>query len=434
MIKSCDPVLFLTTLEEKDNHMLEHTFVRTGIIARLRRSPLGPHLDHLAASLQNDGYALISVQRFLLAAEKFAYWLQGQGYSVYEMDEELLRDYLSELTRYRSGDRPKAARGLGHLVSFLQQQGHTRPRLDGLSISPIDPWLSIYDAHLEQVAGLACSTRRTYGRIARGFITACFGAQIPDWLALTPAQITAFVSQEAAMRRGAGRKLPAVAVRSFLRFLVFRGDIQPGLEAAAPLPPQWKQSSLPPRLGPEEMERVLAVYQDGNARGPRDRAILFLLARLGLRAQDVALMCLDDIDWGDGRLDLRPGKTRRERSLPLPQDVGRAIVTYLQTGRPQTKSRRVFLQSRPPFRPLTTSGMWWVVRRAFEHAGIVVPPGIACHIFRHTAASDMVNRGASFKEVADVLGHQSISTTGIYAKLDLHALAAVALPWGGEVQ
>jgi site-specific recombinase XerD len=145
-------------------------------------------------------------------------------------------------------------------------------------------------------------------------------------------------------------------------------------------------------------------------------------------------MCLDDIDWADGRLELRPGKTRRERSLPLPQDVGQAMVAYLQVGRPQSQSRRVFLQVRPPFRPLTTRGVWWVVRRAFDQAGIIVPPGIACHIFRHTAASNMVNRGASFKAVADVLGHQSIATTGIYAKLDLDALAAVALPWGGEVQ
>jgi site-specific recombinase XerC len=144
------------------------------------------------------------------------------------------------------------------------------------------------------VAGLALSTRQTYGRIARGFITACFGTQIPDWSSLTAAMITTFVSQEAAMRRDPGRKLPAVAVRSFLRFLVFRGDIQPGMEAAAPLPPQWKQSSLPPRLGPEEIERVLAVYQEGTASALRDRAILFLLARLGLRTQDVALMCLDD--------------------------------------------------------------------------------------------------------------------------------------------
>lgn len=121
--------------------------------------------------------------------------------------------------------------------------------------------------------------------------------------------------------------------------------------------------------------------------------MLLLLARLGLRGQDVISLRLDDIDWADGRLDLRPGKSRRERSLPLPHDIGRAIVAYVQAGRPQSESREAFLRCRPPFRPLTKSAVWWMVRQAFEHAGIVVPPGIASHIFRHTAASHMVNRG-----------------------------------------
>src|SRR5215831_5789728 len=347
------------------------------------------------------------------------------------MDEDLLRGYLSGLTRYRAGDLPKPARGLGHLVQFLQQHGLTRPRLDGLSISPLERCLSAYDTHLAQVAGLALSTRQTYGRIVRGFITACFGGRAPHWPSLTAAMITTFVRQAAARRRGAGRMLPAVAVRSFLRFLVFRGEIQPGMEAAAPLPPQWKQSALPPRLRPEDIEQVLAVYQEGTAIGLRDRAILYLLARLGLRAQDVALLCLDDIDWVDGRFDLRPGKTRRARSLPLPQDVGQAIVAYLQGGRPRSDSRHVFLRCRPPFQPVTRSAVWWMVRQVFQHAGIVTRPGIASHIFRHTAASQMLNHGASFKDVADVLGHQSLQTTAIYAKLELEALAAVALPWAG---
>jgi integrase/recombinase XerD len=164
----------------------------------------------------------------------------------------------------------------------------------------------------------------------------------------------------------------------------------------------------------------------------RNRAILFLLARLGLRAQDVVSLCFDDIDWADGRFALRPGKTRRARTLPLPHDVGQAVVVYVQSGRPHSASRQVFVRSRPPFRLLTSAAVWAIVRQAFTRAGLVVPPGVASHIFRHTIASQMVNHGASFKDVADVLGHQSIQTTGIYAKLDLEALAAVALPWGGE--
>jgi len=412
--------------------MLEQTFVRMGVIARLRRSPLGPHLDHFATSLHHQGYPSSSIQRFLGAAEKFAGWLQGQGYSVYEMDEDLVRDYLSGLTRYRGGNLPKAAQGLSHLVRFLQQQGLTRPRLDGLFISPIDQWVSAYDAHLDQVAGLAPNTRQSYRHLVRCFITDGFGTEPPDWSALTAATITTFVSQEASMRRGTGRKQPAVAIRSFLRFLVFRGEIRPGLEAAALSPPQWKYASLPSRLTTEEVERMLIVYQDESAISLRNRAILFLLARLGLRAQDVVSLCLEDIDWADGRFDLRPGKTRRARNLPLPHDVGQAIVAYLQRGRPQSASRQVFLQSRAPYRSLTGASVWGIVRQAFKRAGLIVPPGVGSHIFRHTLASQMVNHGASFKDVADVLGHRSIETTGIYAKLELDALAAVALPWGGD--
>jgi len=345
------------------------------------------------------------------------------------MDGALFQRYVSGLTRYRSGKLPKAAQGLSHLVRFLHQHGVVSPR--PAEFPPIEQWLVDYDAYLEQVAGLALSTRQGYRRIVRRFIAACCGGEPPDWSSLLASRITAFVGQESVWRQRSSRQLPAVAVRSFLRFLVFRGAIRPGLEAAAPAPPQWRHASLPSRLTPEEVERVLAVYHDDTASSLRNRAMLLLLARLGLRTQDVIALRLDDIDWADGRLDLRPGKSRRARSVPLPHDVGQAMVAYVQSGRPPSASRQVFLRCRPPFQPLTKSAVWWMVRQAFANAGLAIPAGIASHIFRHTAASQMVNRGVSFKDVADVLGHQSIRTTGIYAKLDLNALAAIALPWGG---
>ena len=160
--------------------MLEHTFVRTCVIARLR----GVHWGRTSMTSQppstTKGMPRVSIQRYLRAAEQFAQWLQGQGYAVSEMDGDLVQRYISGLTRYRSGNLPKAAQGLGHLVRFLHQQGVISPRQAALR-PPIEQWLVDYDAHLEQVAGLALSTRQGYRHLVRRFITACFGAEPPDW-------------------------------------------------------------------------------------------------------------------------------------------------------------------------------------------------------------------------------------------------------------
>jgi site-specific recombinase XerD len=424
-------LLFQTTCEEKEQHMLEHTFVRPGVIARLRQSPLGAYVDAFAASLKQEGYTPSTIQRFLCAAEQYAHWAHAQGDPLSAIDGDLIRRYSAGFPKYRNGNLPKATQGLGALLRFLHRQGVARPRPVERVLAPREQWLRDYDAHLEHVAGLAQRTRQNSGALVRRFLTMWCGTEPPDWSTLTAVPITTLVRQEAATRRNAGRKQPAVALRSFLRFLVFRGAIRPGLEAAAPTPPQWKYASLPARLTPTDVERLLSLAHDGSAIGLRNHAILCCLARLGLRAQDVVLLRFDDIDWTEGRLTLQPGKSRRARTLPLPQEVGEALVTSLRDGRPPSTHRHVFLRTRPPFRALTSAAVWAIVRQAFTRAGLLVPPGIASHIFRHTVASQMVNQGVSFKEVADVLGHQSIQTTGIYAKLDLETLATGALPWAG---
>jgi len=414
--------------------MLEHFFVRTHVIARLRLGPLGPYLDDLATLLHQHGYAPSSIQSYLRAGDTFGRWLHRQGYAVSEMDDAVFQRYVAGLKRYRSGHLPKAAEGLNHLRRFLQRHGVVCQRHAVIPPTPLEQWLAVYDAYLGQVVGVAVGTRQCYRPIVRRFMIVCFGSAAPEWQSLTAPMITAFVRQEASKRQGDGRKMPAVAVRSLLRFLVFRGEIRPGLEAAAPTPPQWTHAALPSRLTPQEVELLLATSQDGTTSSRRNRAMLLLLAWLGLRAHEVVSLCLDDIDWADGRLCIRPGKTHQARSLPLPQDVGQALVVYLQGGRPQSERRQVFLQCRPPFQPLTHRAVWWVVRYAFQRAGIATRPRIGSHIFRHTAASQMLNHGASFKDVADVLGHRSLQTTAIYAKLELDALAAVALPWLGGAQ
>jgi integrase/recombinase XerD len=208
--------------------MLEHLFVRPAVIARLRGGPLGPYLDDFATCLHDAGYAPSHIQRSLRAGDQFARWLDGQGAPVSAMDDTVLQRYVSGLRRDRAGHLPKAAQGLGHLVRFLQRHGVVRPRDPVFPPSPREQWLAEYDAYLAQVAGLARSTRQGYGRLGRRFIAACFGAEAPDWPSVTAAMITTFIRQEATGRQRAGRKLPSVAVRSFLRFLVFRGVLRAG--------------------------------------------------------------------------------------------------------------------------------------------------------------------------------------------------------------
>src|SRR5215475_11205140 len=209
-------LLFQTTREEKEQRMLEHTFVRPSVIARLRQSPLGPYVDAFAASLHQEGYAPYTIQRFLCAAEQYARWIDAQGYTLGESDVDLVHRYSAGFPKYRNGNLPKAAQGLGALLRFLHHHGVTCPRQEGRALPPLEQWLHDYDAHLEHVAGLALRTRQGYGHLVRRFLSACFGAEPPDWPSLTAATITTFVRQETSRRHNAGRKQPAVAVRSFL--------------------------------------------------------------------------------------------------------------------------------------------------------------------------------------------------------------------------
>jgi site-specific recombinase XerD len=333
--------------------MLEHLFARAHVIARLRRGPLGAYLDNFATILHQHGYAPSSIQSYVRTGDTFGRWLHRHGYVINDLDDAVVDRYISGLTRYRSGHLPKAAEGLNHLFRFLQHHGVVRQRHPVGPPAPLDQWLAAYDAYLERVVGLSMGTRQGSLCIARRFITSCFGTATPDWPSLTAPMITAFIRQAAAKYHGGGRKRPAVVVRSFLRFLVFRGEIRAGLEAAALTPPQWTHAALPARLTPQEVEQLLATYADGTASNLRNHAMLLLLARLGLRAHEVVSLCLDDIDWADGRLSIRPGKTHRARSLPLPQDVGCAVVAYVQHGRPPSTYRQVFLQC-----PTVQSGGW----------------------------------------------------------------------------
>ena len=413
--------------------MIEHGFTRTSVITRLRHGPLGAHLDGLATTLHQQGYASDSIRRTLRAGEQFGQWLAQHGHAIAEVDDALVARSLQTLPRPCAGRWPKAAAGLPHLLRLWRQQGLLPPHPCPASQTEAAQWLVRYAQSLEHVCGTAPGTRTASLRIVTRLLTSLFGVGRVPWGTVSAQALTDFVRHEAATTHGGGRKMPSVAVRSFLRFLVFHGELAPGLDAAVPIPRQWLHAPLPCRLTVAEVERALATCADGSPAALRHHAILLLLARLGVRAHEVAALCLEDMNWYEGWVRIRPGKTHHERVLPLVQEVGEAVATSLQHGRPATSSRHLFLHCRAPFRPLTdATAISRMAARALRRAGITSSARLGAHPFRHTAASQMVNQGVSFKDVADVLGHRSLQTTGSYAKLDLEAFAAVALPWMGD--
>jgi integrase len=220
------------------------------------------------------------------------------------------------------------------------------------------------------------------------------------------------------------------AVRMFLRYLAAEDKCRPQLEHALTSLANWSQQSLPRGLTPEQVRRVLGACST-TPRGLRDRAALLLLIRLGLRAGDVSKLRLSDLCFETATIRVS-GKGRREVRLPLPQDVGDALLEYLRTGRPRVQSEFVFLRSLAPFQPFSMrqpgSGVTHIAQAALRRAG-VRPPKPGAHVFRHTAACQMLRQGVDLEGIADVLRHRSVGTTGIYAKVDQVLLGQVAQPW-----
>jgi integrase/recombinase XerD len=414
--------------------MIETLFKPARVVSRFQQGPLGPWLEELATCLVQRRYSRDVIRNYLWSVKNFGEWLSEQRLSLSELDESIVSRYLSRFPRRLYGGLSHASGGLTPLLRLL--------RLKGVAASPrpspprtvADQWLWRFEQHLE-MKGTATGTRARYLFFVRRFIGTRFETGRWNWQCLQGQDVADFVCQEARTRTGLGRKAPGVALRAFLRFLVGCGEVRLGLEAAVPIMRQPTHVGLPRHLSIEEVTRVLDNCQDGTPKGLRNYAILLLLARLGLRAHEISALRLEDIDWRDGSLLIRAGKTPRERRLPLLQEVGRALVAYLTQARPDSESRMFFLSCRAPYLPLIKRGViTHIAHRCLQRIGFPSARPMGAHTFRHTVATAMVCQGASFKDVADVLGHQCLHTTAIYAKLDLPSLAKIALPWPGGVR
>jgi integrase/recombinase XerD len=296
-------------------------------------------------------------------------------------------------------------------------------------LSTTDAVLVAFDEHLRRTRGVCPETRLNYLRYARGFLDAVVGDGPVDLGRVSVADVVGFVSGATARYRPSTVQVLATSLRSFLRFLRAEGVRVDRLEEAVPMVSGRWLVSVPRHLGSAELARLIASLDSSSPVRLRDRAILLLAARLGLRASEVARLSLDDVDWRSGTVRVLTRKTGHGAVLPLSCEVGEAIAAYLERGRPASEERRLFLlHCERVGEPIDRRVVGDAVRRALRRAGISAPARGA-NLLRHSLATDLLVRGASLKEIADLFGHRALSSTQVYAKVDVAALRDVALGW-----
>jgi integrase/recombinase XerD len=399
----------------------------------LSKAPVGPLAAYLGSFVEfvsAQGYSLNSIHRQVLLCAGFSRWLNRKRVALRSICTEHTGRYL----RYRArqakiclGD----AAALRRLVDFLRGEGVIpAEKVSAPRLTPVERYAQAYERHLRETCALAEATILNYVPFIRNFLKGRFGDGRVVLSSLGARDVVRFVQRQAPRLHRKRAKLMTRALRSFLKYARYRGEVTLDLAAAVPVVANWSMPSIPRAISTDQVHQLLASIDRQTATGRRDYAILLLLARLGLRSSEVAFLELDDIDWNTGTLNIR-GKSGRLNEFPLPQRVGQAIAAYLRNGRPPSTSRRVFLRAKAPVRGFRgASGVGSIVRHSLQRAGIKAPT-YGAHQFRHGLATEMLRQGASLGEIGDVLGHRHPQTTKIYTKVDLAALRTLALPWPG---
>lgn len=409
--------------------MLQQYFEKPLVFQGIESADFKSYLDSFAQDLNAVGFVREHARNQLRGAAHLCVWAELQGVQVESIGEEFVSRFRLHLPECKcpGPERGRSAPVAGWALRFVEhlrrigvlptvivdQEGH-RPIL-----------LQNFLIWIQQHRGVGEATLRHYEYHL---------ADLLDCLGDNPSRFTAhklrdFVQQQSRnYSSSGGTKKLFTAVRMFLRYLTVEGKCPAELNYALPPLAVWSQQAVPHHLAAGDVENLIAGCDPADKVGARDRAILLLLARLGLRAGDVASLRIPDISWPQATIRVN-GKSQREAVLPLPQDVGDAILAYLEFARPRVESDHVFLRCCAPFRPFAHGGpVSLIVRRAFLRSGVKTP-SLGSHILRHSVASEMLRQGTPLYGIASILRHRSIDTTTIYAKVDLDLLRQVAQPW-----
>lgn len=390
-------------------------------------------LDQFLQLSREDGYSYRALNRFRATSRHFLVWLHHFRVPLGKVDNPTLEGFFQHdcccgLPGIYTGWRKKRRvvyqpSDLTRFMKFLTRRGE----ISDIFASPAAPddGLEEFRAWLRQYRNIGDKTIRDYTRIIASLLPDV--VENPDGCDVTRIREALMEKLESASIRRAKRVTSSL--RMYLRFLASTGRCPGTLVDAVPTVPEWRQATLPRYLAPEQIERAIASCDPTTTVGVRDRAIVLLLARLGLRAGEVSGLRLGDIDWENALIRIC-GKSRREAAIPLPQDVGDALLDYIVNVRPRIDEEEVFLTVLAPHRPFKESGgVSYVARVALERAGVDRPRFRGAHVFRHSAATNLLRAGASLRLVGSLLRHESLKTTELYAKVDANMLQELAQPW-----
>jgi site-specific recombinase XerD len=398
----------------------------------VRTSALGPFIDGFVDAAAGIGYTDQSLYGLVLGATQFArYMASVELTDVSQLRRRHVDAFIETLPRYRCRHsywmrQVAGTRAAHHVIEYLRRIGATPPEP-----RPVHPYSWVLDewtAFLRQHRGLAPASVDVYRRGIEPFLQGLGADATADRLvALTAERVHAYVERHAGRLARATRKNLVITVRSFLRFAFSRGFLAHDLGHVVPRVPCFSQDRLP--RGPKwaDVAKLLTTVDRSTAQGRRDFAMLLILITYGVRRSQVVDLRLDDLDWRASTLRMPASKRGRRVVVPITAAVGDALVAYLRA-RPTTVSRSIFLSMDPPFRPLAAGSVYNVVSEAFRRAKIPTPHR-GSHAIRHAWATRALEQGHRLKTIADLLGHRSLESTRIYAKVDVTQLRTVALPW-----
>lgn len=392
--------------------------------------PLAPYLDPFSRSLDEQGFKRHLLGRQIRVAARFSQWLQAQGVVVNNVTDEHVRRFFEGTSRQQSIRRGEFA-ALRRLIDFLGQLGIIHSAAERVQATQIQQIVGAFATYLRDERGLCEKTLIQYCPIIELFLAECFGCATIEPSTLRANDVIRFIIRQAARLSPARAKVTTTALRSFLRYLCYRGDIELDLAAAVPTVPNWSMTGIPRAIAPDHLHAVLSHCPRDTLVGRRDYAILLLLVRLGLRSNEIVSLTLESIDWVQGCIVVA-GKGDQTATLPLPVEVGEAIADYLRHGRSINSSRALFLRVTAPIRGLGAgSSVGTIVSAAIKRAGIG-PPHRGTHQFRHALATNMLRHGATLTEIGSILRHRHAKTTSLYAKVDFAAMRPLSLPWPGS--